>query len=318
MPTGGQDDSENIGQTLKSVPTAVRAEEHYLRIGELSRRVGANPALLRAWERRYGVLEPARSSAGYRLYSHDDVRRAADMQAHLARGVSPAEAAELAKGGGSDDVVFRLAATGASELLARLRETLDRYDGAGAERLIDRCFLNLGLSAALQTVILPYLNELGDRWASGEITVAQEHFASNVVRRRILRVADGWERGAGPIVLLACAPGEQHDIGLISFGLSLHSYHGWRVKYLGADTPFSDLVRAARVIAPDFVGVSAVTPARFFPGIRSWREFARDFAIGVGGAGASARLARRMGAAFLSGDPVAAAARLAAMPGARG
>jgi DNA-binding transcriptional MerR regulator len=295
----------------------VRTEEHYLRIGELSRRVGANPALLRSWERRYGILEPTRSSGGYRLYSPDDVRRAVDMQAHLARGVSPAEAAELAKTSGGNDVLFRVAATGASELLARLRQTLERYDGAGAERLIDRCFLNLGLAAALQAVIRPYLNELGERWAAGEITVADEHFASNVVRRRILRAADGWESGAGPIALLACAPGEQHDIGLISFGLSLHSYHGWRVKYLGADTPLPDLVRAARMIGPDLIGVSAVTPARLFHDIRSWRELVRDFVIGVGGAGASARLARTIGAAFLSGDPVAAAARVAAGPGTR-
>jgi DNA-binding transcriptional MerR regulator len=295
----------------------VRTEEHYLRIGELSRRVGANPALLRTWERRYGVLEPTRSSGGYRLYSPDDVRRAVDMQAHLARGVSPAEAAELAKTSGGNDVLFRLAATGASDLLARLRERLDGYDGAGAERVIDRCLLNLGLAAALQAVILPYLNELGQRWAAGEITVADEHFASNVVRRRILRASEGWESGAGPIALLACAPGEQHDIGLIAFGLSLHTYHGWRVKYLGADTPLPDLVRAARMIRPDFIGVSAVTEARFFPDLRRWRELAREFAVGMGGAGASARLARTSRAAFLSGDPAAAAARLAAAPPAR-
>ena len=298
---------------MSQAPTS----ERYLRIGELSRVVGANPALLRSWERRYALLEPVRSSAGYRLYSPEDTRRAADMQAEIARGVAPAEAAERVKHGREEHIVIHVPATGASELLARLREALNRYDGVVAERLIDRCLLNLGLAAALQAVLLPYLNELGERWASGEISVAEEHFASNVVRRRIAHIAEGWERGTGPIALLACAPGEQHDIALIAFGLSLHSYHGWRVKYLGADTPFPDLVRAARVVEPDFIGVSAVTPARFFPDLRSWRELAREFPLGVGGTGASARLARRMGAAFLSGDPVSAAARLAAAPASR-
>ncbi len=287
-------------------------DSRYLRIGELGRRVGTNPAVLRAWERRYGLLEPERSPKGYRLYSADDVQRAAEMQAYLARGVAPAQAAELAKAVPAAEVGAQSLAHGGSELLVRLREALDRYDGAGAERLIDRCLLNLGLASAIQSVLLPYLHELGARWEKGAITVAEEHFASNVVRRRLLRVAEGWERGGGPIALLACAPGEQHDVGLVCFGLALHSYHGWRVKYLGADTPLPDLIRAARVIRPDLVVASAVTPARFFTDLRGWRELSGDFAVGLGGAGVTARLARRLGVRFLSGDPVSAAARIAA------
>jgi methanogenic corrinoid protein MtbC1 len=171
--------------------------------------------------------------------------------------------------------------------------------------------LNLGLATAIQSVLLPYLREVGNRWQKSEITVAGEHFASGIVRRRLLAAADGWERGSGPIALLACAPGEQHDIGLVCLGVSLHSYHGWRVKYLGADTPLPDLVRAARVIQPDLVVTSAVTPARFFPETERWRELSSEFVIGIGGAGASARLARTIGATYLSGDPVGAAGRIA-------
>jgi DNA-binding transcriptional MerR regulator len=286
-------------------------EARYLRIGELSRRVGANPAVLRAWERRYGLLEPERSPKGYRLYSPDDVRRAADMQAHLARGIAAAQAADLAKRSTAGDPAAELAWTGTSEILAGVRQALDRYDGAGAERLIDRCVLNLGLANAIQAVLLPYLHELGLRWEQGEISVAEEHFASNVVRRRLVRLADGWERGGGSVALLACAPGEEHDIGLLCFGLLLHSYHGWRVKYLGADTPLPDLVRAARVIRPDLVAASAVTPARFFSDLRQWRELSGDFTLAIGGAGATARLARTIGGQFLSGGPAIAAARVA-------
>jgi MerR family transcriptional regulator, light-induced transcriptional regulator len=286
------------------------ATSTHLRIGELSRRVGASPALLRVWERRYGLLEPSRAANGYRLYSGDDVRRAAEMQAHLARGVAPKEAAELAKAPPGDSAVAP-PAFGASALLASLGEALDRYDGAAGERLVDRCLVNLGLADAIQGVVLPYLDELGTRWERGEISVAHEHFASNVVRRRLLRLADGWERGGGPVALLACAPGEEHDVGLLCFGLSLYSYHGWRVKYLGADTPLGDLVRAARMIRPDLVVASAVTPARFFPELRHWADFAREFPVAIGGRGASAAVARRVRAAYLSGDPVTAAARVA-------
>ena len=284
-----------------------------LRIGELARRVGATPATLRAWERRYGLLRPARSPKGYRLYSGEDVSRAAEMQAQLARGLAPAEAAELVKATGKGDPVADLMASVGSDSLARLREALDRYDGVAADRLIDRCLMNLGLAGAIQGVLLPYLRELGVRWEKNEISVAQEHFASGAIRRRLLHVADGWERGDGRVALLACAPGEQHDIGLVCLGLSLHSYHGWRVKYLGADTPFPDIARAARFIRPDVVVASAVSPARFFTDLAAWRTLGAEFSTAIGGAGASSRLARRLGATFLSGDPVAAAGRIAAL-----
>jgi len=275
--------------------------------------VGATPATLRAWERRYGLLRPARSPKGYRLYSGEDVSRAAEMQAQLARGLAPAEAAELVKATGKGDPVADLMASVGSDSLARLREALDRYDGVAADRLIDRCLMNLGLAGAIQGVLLPYLRELGVRWEKNEISVAQEHFASGAIRRRLLHVADGWERGDGRVALLACAPGEQHDIGLVCLGLSLHSYHGWRVKYLGADTPFPDIARAARFIRPDVVVASAVSPARFFTDLAAWRTLGAEFSTAIGGAGASSRLARRLGATFLSGDPVAAAGRIAAL-----
>src|SRR5215213_2051289 len=67
-----------------------------LRIGELSRRSGASPELLRAWERRYRLLRPVRSAGGLRLYSIDDLERVRAMQHHLARGLAAAEAAALA------------------------------------------------------------------------------------------------------------------------------------------------------------------------------------------------------------------------------
>lgn len=283
-----------------------------IRIGELSRRVGASPASLRAWERRYGLLDPERSPKGYRLYSPQDLMRAAEMEALLARGIAPAEAAELAKAGRTGAAAADLMASTAAHLLARLRDALDRYDGAAAERIVDRSLLNLGLANAIQTVLLPYLNDLGRRWESNEISVAQEHFASNTIRRRLLHAADGWERGDGPVALLACAPGELHDIGLVCLGVSLHSYHGWRIKFLGPDTPLPDLTRAARFVLPDVVVSSAITPARFFSELSRWRELAREFSLAIGGAGASSRLARRIGASFLSGDPVDAAARIAA------
>jgi len=280
-----------------------------LRIGELSRRSGASTDVLRSWERRYGLLRPRRSSNGYRLYSAEDLDRALAMQAHLAAGTSAAEAAALVKNGSETE--------GAShhqvaELLARLRSALAAYDGAGAAHVLDRCLLNLGLAQAIQLVILPCLRDVGRQWECGEITVAQEHFATHVIRRRLLTVAEGWEEDGGRLAVLACAPGEQHDIGLICFGLVLNSYHGWRIAFLGADTPLSGLVHAVKSIGPDLVVVSAISAARFFRELGRWQDLAGDISLAVGGAGADARLAKRIGAAYLAGDPVAAAGQAAA------
>src|SRR3954451_12912575 len=291
------------GQALESsAATAkgrnVNGDTRYFRIGELSRRSGASTDVLRAWERRYGLLRAARSPKGYRLYSADDLRRAQEMQAHLATGAAPAEAAELVRTGGLDRDTS-LAAANAPDLLARLRFALSAYDGVDASRVLDRCLLNLGLAQAIQLVVLPCFRELGRRWECGEISVAQEHFATNLVRRRLLSVGEGWEGEGDRLALLACAPGEQHDLGLVCFGLALHSYHGWRIKYLGADTPLGDLARAAGVIRPDLIATSAVTPARFFPELARWRALAAASSVAIGGAGASARLARRLGATFL-------------------
>jgi DNA-binding transcriptional MerR regulator len=280
-----------------------------LRIGELSRRSGASTDVLRAWERRYGLLRPSRSPNGYRLYSTDDLGRALAMQAHLAAGTSAAEAAALVKDVGETEEASHHQV---SELLARLRFALADYDGAGASHVLDRCLLNLGLAHAIQLVILPCLRDVGRQWECGEITVAQEHFATHIIRRRLLTVADGWEDDGDRLAVLACAPGEQHDIGLICFGLALNSYHGWRIAYIGSDTPLPALAHAVESVRPDLVVVSAISAARFFPEFGRWHDLAGSVSLAVGGAGAGAQLAKRIGAAYLAGDPVAAAAQVAA------
>src|SRR5512134_638137 len=104
----------------------MEAATGYLRIGELSRRTGVAPELLRAWERRYGLLRPARSEGGFRLYSDADERRVELMRLHLRRGLAAAEAARLAADGGEAAAEQR--ADGSPELAAgaaRLRAALD-------------------------------------------------------------------------------------------------------------------------------------------------------------------------------------------------
>ena len=113
------------------------------------------------------------------------------------------------------------------------------------------------IDALLVDVLLPYLYELGARWEHGEVTVAQEHFATDLLRGRLLGLARGWGRGTGRLALLACPPAERHDLGLIAFGLALRE-RGWRITYLGSDTPIESIAETARAIQPALLVLAAV------------------------------------------------------------
>jgi len=107
-------------------------ESAHLQIGALSRRVGVSPELLRAWEQRYGLLQPGRSAGGFRLYSTSDEDRVRLMQRHLDAGVSAAQAARLAlteaaPGGGEVAQSVEL-----TRLSTELVTALDRFDEPGA------------------------------------------------------------------------------------------------------------------------------------------------------------------------------------------
>ena len=274
-----------------------------VRIGELSRRTGVSIDVLRVWERRYGVLAPERTQGGQRLYSVADEQRIRAMQTHLASGAPAGEAARLVTQSGGQ-------AASARELGEPLVAALDALDEAGAHTALDRAFAELGVETALTDVVMPYLRELGDRWARAEVTPADEHFASRLLQARLLGAARGWEAGAGPRALLACPPGEEHDLGLISYGIALGRL-GWRITFLGASTPIGAIQEMADEIRIDVVVLAATTPVRFANVIEPIRELARDVPVALAGAGANARLATEAGAQLLDGDPVAAAAATA-------
>jgi MerR family transcriptional regulator, light-induced transcriptional regulator len=281
-----------------------------LRIGELSRRVGVSDHVLRAWESRYGLLQPVRSAGGFRLYSEADTLRVRRMQAHLARGLSAAEAARAVLGEDNGAGADRGRAAGphrappaAGELSSDLRQALDAFDEPAAQAVLDRLMSDLSLTAVLRDVVLPYLAELGERWERGTASVAQEHFASNVIRGRLAGLARGWGNGHGPRAVLACPPGELHDLALMVFGIVLHR-SGWRIDYLGMDTPVEELTRTVDARHPDLVVVAATLPENLEPLAAQLTALAQHAPLVLAGAGATAQVAAAVGARLLTGDPV--------------
>jgi DNA-binding transcriptional MerR regulator len=271
-----------------------------IRIGELSRRTGVSIDRLRSWERRYGLLNPARSPGGFRLYSATDERRVRALQDQLAAGVSAAEAARAIVGGRRPLDLRR------DELVA----ALTGFDAERAALMLDDVFAALGVEAALATTLFPALREIGDGWAEARLLVGQEHFASALLEGRLLSLLNHRPLPDGPLALLACASGEAHTLGLIALGIALRN-RGWRIAYLGADTPVADLEQAAARLHPAITVISATLPGRLAGTFEDVRELARNTNLALAGPGAGRVLADRVGARLLEGDPFAVAATLA-------
>ena len=156
----------------------------------------------------------------------------------------------------------------------------------------------LGVLPAVAGVVMPFMHAVGVGWAEGMVGIGHEHFASNLVRRRLvgLRPTTAPE---GPRAVLACPPGERHDLGLLAFGV-LMAHQGWRVRFLGADTPLADLGRACHQVKPELVVLSATRTRVFEARSTEIATLARRFPLALGGSGATEELAQDHGATVLS------------------
>jgi DNA-binding transcriptional MerR regulator len=286
-------------------------ESPLLRIGELSKRSGVSPQLLRAWEQRYGLLRPTRSAGGLRLYSPEDVDRVRRMRRHLADGLAAAEAAALAASA-RDETRPQPPALSPDAIRAELTEALDRFDEPAAQAVLDRVLATATVDTLLADVVLPYLSELGARWERGEASVAQEHFASSLLRGRLLGIARGWGRGIGPLALLACLPGEAHDLGLIAFGLALRS-RGWRIVYLGPDAPVETVEDVSGALVPVLIVLHAAMPGRVAPIGERVSELAARHRVALSGAAAAEAPGGGGGVLALTRDPVTEAETVTAL-----
>lgn len=278
-----------------------------VRIGELSRRTGVRAETIRAWERRYGLISPVRSDGGFRLYSAANEQRIQAMRSLIADGVAPAEAARQLQ---STPAAPTSDHTPRDEA-HRLQTALEAYDEEAANAVLDRTLSGFSLEAFTDGVVLPAMTMIGRRWVGGEVSVAQEHFASSVIRGRLLALARDWGSGIGPLAVLACPPGELHDLGLISFGLALRN-QGWRITYLGPNTPLDTLADAVRRLDPAVVVLSSAVPECLVAAEKGLSELASMVSVWIGGPGADEQIASRSGTHLLSGHPTEAAKQLAA------
>jgi MerR family transcriptional regulator, light-induced transcriptional regulator len=294
----------NEQQNHQAMPDA---QAGFLRIGQLAKRTGVSPELLRAWEQRYGLLQPTRTAGGFRLYSAADEARVQRMQSLVSGGLAAAQAAHLILSGAEPAPrTVSGSATTLEDAAGNLTASLDRLDEQAANTTLDRLFSAYTVETVLRDVVLPYLHRLGERWEAGEVSVAQEHFASNLIRGRLLGLAQGWGQGQGPGAILACVPGEQHELGLLAFGVALRR-RGWRITYLGTDSPIDAVADIAPSLAPTVVVLLSMNPETFLDHAREIEKLANQVQVMIAGTGATPEVARHTQTHVLDQDPVSAA-----------
>ena len=271
------------------------------RMKTVSELTGVPRNTLVAWERRYGVPEPERLTNGYRLYSDRDVQTLMRLRDALARGLSISEAVELVREGAPAATVATEPASNDGSAFEVVREdlmvALMAFDRSRADRVIDR-ILNVPYLVAIEEVYFPLLRSVGDRWESGTASVAQEHFISAFVRDQLVSMLlrAGAHAPAGPRVLCATFPREQHELALLALAVHL-SLSGCRVTYLGADVPAEDLCRCLEQAHHDCVCISVMIPVdaeQIVAHARSIEAASADTRIVFGGAGIPAKGLRKL------------------------
>ena len=186
-------------------------------------------------------------------------------------------------------------------LVAQLLDAVTALDEDRAHAVLDTAFVERSIESAIIDVLLPLFVRVGEMWELGRIGIAQEHFASSLVRRRLGALSLTWGVGTGPVAVLACPPGEFHDIVLLSFGVLL-GRAGWRIRYLGPDTPIHSLAAAARLTQADAVVLACRRPSGFRGHASALRRLSEDHPVWIAGRGATPRVLEEVGVPNLGGD----------------
>lgn len=274
-------------------------------MNEVEERSKVPASTLRQWERRYGFPKPDRSESGYRLYSDADVAHIEAMKRHIANGIPASRAADLVRSQQTSAEAPRPVATLKDDLVQALVD----LDDERADHVLSEAHALHPVETVMVHVMRNAMIEIGDRWHAGAVSTTTEHFASSYLQGRLRSLLGlAGRNGRGPVVIVACAATEQHELGAMMVAVSLRR-EGYRVLYVGADTPLADLRDMSRRVGAEAVLLSASTP----DAIRALMDEKSLLAgiapvLGFGGMAFDARpqLAESLGGVYLSKDLEAA------------
>lgn len=223
-------------QQLENLP----GEEELYPIRTVSSLTGVNSITLRAWERRYGLIKPIRTPKGHRLYTQNDIDLIQQVLELLDKGISIGQVKDYLKGKGEQET-SESKSDPWSNYQRRMLNAIVRFDINALDQTYNDALSLYPIDLVTKHLVLPLLKQLGQRWAESEGSIAEEHFFGAYLRNKLgARFHHQPISQHGPVVVAACLPGEQHEVGLMLFCLSALN-HGYRLVYLGADTPFDEL-----------------------------------------------------------------------------
>lgn len=227
-------------------------------IRTVSQLTGVNPVTLRAWERRYGLIQPKRTPKGHRLYSREDIDLIHRVLSLLDRGVSIGQVRAALETDGQD--LEREGLEDNWQLYRhRMLTAITRFDEAALDDVYNEALALYPVTVVTQRLVLPLLQEVGRRWESGEGSVAEEHFFGSYLRNKLgARFHHRPKYARNARLVMACLPEEYHEIGLLLFALSA-SGRGYDIVLLGANMPTADLPEAVVQARADAIVLSGST-----------------------------------------------------------
>lgn len=244
-------------------PRAASTPGPSYRIGVAARLAGVSEELIRAWERRHGVVQSRRTPAGYRVFTEEDISVLRRMKALTDEGVAISDARRLlprvrreVRQGRPAEPTSRRPVADPAFWQDQVIAAAERSNAPAIGKLLDAALAQFSPLEVFAQRIFPLMVEVGQRWESGALSIAAEHLITHAVWLRLARLlVDGPSRG-GPHVLCACFPGEAHEIGLLELALRLQ-HVGARVTYLGRNMPAEELARVVKASKPDRLVLSA-------------------------------------------------------------
>ena len=233
----------------------------YMPIRTISSLTGVNAITLRAWERRYGFIQPIRTDKGHRLYTHEHVEKIRRVLTLVERGVPIGQVGALIESAPEPHTEAAVASP-LRDYFERMTAAVARLDEQELDKIYDEALSVHSIDTITHDLILPLLVHFGERWKTVSGAVAEEHFLATYLRSKLgSRVLHQMRYATGPRLIAACAPGEHHEIGLLLFALEAQEA-GLRTVVLGADTPLEELAVAQRRSGTDAVVVSSsIDPA---------------------------------------------------------
>jgi MerR family transcriptional regulator, light-induced transcriptional regulator len=272
-------------------------------IKQAAERTGIAIPTIRMWERRYGVVSPTRTPAGYRLYDDDSIGRLIAMQHLVEReGWRPSQAAERIGKSAPGEIAQLVAAERArddetaepdrppvSAAVDAIVDAARRLDVRSIDETLDETFAGQRFESAMDSVVFPALRGIGEAWNRSELDVAREHAASETIRRRIAHYFDAAARNGGGTVVIGLPPGSRHELGAFAFAVAARRA-GLDVVYLGADVPLDAWRQTVRDAAPRAAVIAVVRREDARPASDVIRALQEDGAavVAVGGPSAGA------------------------------